>query len=885
MPRSSFRRAWNRSGPVLGQGKRPNVFRRYLALYRDPELAWWKKGLLAGATAGGLLFVLVLGVFVYALTLIPSTPNTLELERAATARPSVVLAAGGEKLTQFEDRFREWVPLDSIPGHVIDALIATEDRRFYAHGGVDVMRSVGALGRTLTGDTQGGSTITQQLARNLFPEEIGRHGTVTRKLKEIIAALKIEGSHTKRDILEAYFNTAPFIYNATGFQRAALTYFQKPASELTIEEGALLVGMLKGTAWYDPVRNPERARARRDLVLTLMQEQGYLDAAAADSLRATEIELDFKRLPGNESLAPHFTALVRERMEVWAGQHGYDLQRDGLVIRTTLDLNLQEAAQEAVAAQGARLQAVADVEWSRRSMPALGGADAYVAYRDRVAPFGYFWNAHPDFVARHVRRTDRFEALTAAGVDEDAALDRLRADGAFMDSLRAAATRLEAGFVAIEPRTGDVRAYVGSRDFTVEEYDHVAVAQRQPGSTFKPFVYAAALQRGFSPLDRLADEAVEVDLGGGRVWRPANSGSISGAELTLADALAYSKNTITVQLMQEVGPGRVALLARRMGIADSELDLVPSLALGTSPVTLLEMVSAYGTIANDGQRRVPRLVTRIETADGRVLDTFGPQGGQVLSRREARTLLDMMRGVVSYGTGRGIRAWGVDGDVAGKTGTTQGNADGWFILMHPQLVAGAWVGFNDQNVTFRSNYWGQGAHNALLVVGDFFRRARGHLDPGARFPDAPQYHQPLDYDFGAPDTTLFVDFDAYFENDYVGGEFDREAYYDVWGVLDEEDDEARRGRELERLREATFADEFESAEGRDGAEVEDRNAREDDFMTAEEMIGEEPPPRPPPRSQRERERPRPERPRTPQADRPPEPPPAPPPPPPEDGEE
>jgi penicillin-binding protein 1A len=897
MPSRSYRHAWNRSGPVIGEGDRANVFRRYVATLKDPGVPWWKKGLLLAATFGAFVGGLGLGVFVYALALIPSTPNALELQEAATARPSVVLAAGGEHLTQYEDAFQEWVPLDSIPQHVVDALVATEDRRFYEHGGVDVLRSAAALFHTLRGETQGGSTITQQLSRNLFPEEIGRKGTFTRKLKEIIAALKIEGRHTKRDVLEAYLNTVPFIYNATGFQRAALTYFQKPASALTVEEGALLVGMLKGTSYYDPVRNPERARERRNLVLGLMAEQGTLSPAVADSLQATGLGLNFRRLPANESLAPHFTALVRARMDAWADERNYDLERDGLVIRTTLDLGLQRAAQAAVEAQGARLQAVADVEWSRRGMPSLGSLDAYVGYRDRVDPFGYFWGRQGAVVRDHARRTAAFEALRERGMSEAEALDALLADGALMDSLRAVVTRLETGFVALDPATGDVKAYVGSRDFTRDEYDHVAVAQRQPGSTFKPFVYAAALQRGFSPTDRLTDQAVEVDLGNGRTWRPTNAGSISGAELTLADALAYSKNTITVQLMQELGPGRVALVARRMGIADSELDLVPSLALGTSPVTLLELVSAYGTIANDGERRVPRLVTRVETADGRVLDTFGPQGGPALTHRDARTLLDMLRGVIQRGTGQGVRAWGVRGDLAGKTGTTQGNADGWFVLMHPQLVAGAWVGFNDQRVTFRSTYWGQGGHNALHVVGDFFRRAGGRLDPGARFPDPPQYRQPLDFDFAAADTMFYADFESYYEDGWGEGEFDREAYESVWGVFDHvpsESDEERYQREIERLRRATFADRPLPAPP--PLPEEDLNAREedflresDDFRTAEEMLGEEEPPsRPPARPQT---RPEPERKPPPQRadtpprdDGPPPPPPLPPPPPPEDDE-
>jgi membrane peptidoglycan carboxypeptidase len=289
------------------------------------------------------------------------------------------------------------------------------------------------------------------------------------------------------------------------------------------------------------------------------------------------------------------------------------------------------------------------------------------------------------------------------------------------------------------------------------------------------------------------------------------------------------------------------------------------------------MVSAYGTIANDGERRVPRLVTRIEASDGRVLETFGPQGGRALSRREAHTLIDMMRGVVDRGTGRGIRAWGVTGDLAGKTGTTQGNADAWFILMHPELVAGAWVGFNDQRVTFRSNYWGQGAHNALLVVGDFARRAQaaGYLDPDARFSDPPQYRQPLDYDFGHADTLLFADFDVYFENDAAGEEFDREVYEEVWGELgrlyDDRDEAAWREEALERLRTVPFADRPEKPL----PEGEDLNARDEDFMTAEEMLGlDEEELRPPGRSVRTPDR-EPPRARTPEPPLPPPPPPLP----------
>ncbi|MGB3543770.1 transglycosylase domain-containing protein, partial [Rubrivirga sp.] len=278
------------------------------------------------------------------------------------------------------------------------------------------------------------------------------------------------------------------------------------------------------------------------------------------------------------------------------------------------------------------------------------------------------------------------------------------------------------------------------RDFRIDEYDHAGVALRQPGSTFKAFVFASALQRGYGPDDDLEGGAAEVELDDGTVWRPA--GGSSGG--TLSDALAYSKNSVTARLTQEIGPHRIALVARRMGIT-SDLDVVPSIGLGTSPVTLLEMVSAYGTIANDGLRRRPRVLTRVETAAGTVLETFGSTGAQAMTRRDARYLLDMMRGVIDRGTGRDLRAMGVTGDLAGKTGTTQGYADGWFIAMRPGLTVGAWVGFNDQRVTFQSKTTGEGSRTALPVVGAFLRRVQDDL-PDVAFPPPPQRYQALDFD-------------------------------------------------------------------------------------------------------------------------------------------
>ncbi|HEX7070793.1 MAG TPA: penicillin-binding transpeptidase domain-containing protein, partial [Rhodothermales bacterium] len=336
--------------------------------------------------------------------------------------------------------------------------------------------------------------------------------------------------------------------------------------------------------------------------------------------------------------------------------------------------------------------------------------------------------------------------LAEAGLPTDSILSRIVADPAVVDSIKRAYQRVEASLVAIDPRTGHVKAWVGGRDFAQNKYDHVSMSKRQPGSTFKPFVYAAALDYGFSPDDVLLDEIVEyVDPQTHRRWAPRNVGRVSGEPTSLRDALAFSKNTITAQLTLQLGPDRVASYAQRMGI-ESEMQRYPSIGLGTSEVTLLELVSAYGTIASLGTHRDPVVVTRIEDRHGRTLATFPTESQGALSPHTTYTLLDMMRGVVDYGTGARIRSvFGASGDLAAKTGTSQDGADGWFVLMHPQLVTGAWVGFSSPAVTFRSSYWGQGAHNALYVVGDFYRDAdlprdvRFEAPAGYRVPQATQF--------------------------------------------------------------------------------------------------------------------------------------------------
>lgn len=619
------------------------------------------------ARAALLLPVLAL---LYVLALVPFTPGVGDLRKARSAKPSVVVSADGIVLAEFRRINQRWVPLEKIAPGVVQALVAMEDHRFYDHHGVDLRGMVRAAISTLGGNLQGGSTITQQLARNLYPDQVGRAATVNRKVKEAITALKIEAVYSKREILETYLNTVPFLFNAFGIEMAARTYFDKSAERLDVLEAATLVGMLKGTATYNPVLHPERALARRNLVLAQMARHGRLQPTQLQALVNRPLRLDFERQVEPAGLAPHVAQQVRRWLAGWADARHYDIHADGLVVRVTIDSRMQEAANRAVARRLAELQKLADGRRKREE-------------------------EHPV---------------------------------------------LQAGLLALDPRNGFVRAWVGSRDFAHEQFDHVAQARRQPGSTFKPFVYGAAFMQGMRPGTTLIDEPVAIRLPGHDVWTPSDGTQPSGLPMTLHDGLVFSKNTITAQVMQQVGPARVAHLAQAMGVRQSKLDPVLSLALGTSAVTLREMVAAYATIANGGHFIEPMIVRRVEDRNGRVLEEFlsVQEAEPAMPRRQALELVNVMRGVIDEGTGAAIRSRYVPrADVAGKTGTTQENTDGWFILMHPQLVAGARVGFNDNKVTMGP--WGQGARSALPMVGDVFQQALRNrwIDSTAEF-DVPR---------------------------------------------------------------------------------------------------------------------------------------------------
>ncbi|HET6567758.1 MAG TPA: transglycosylase domain-containing protein [Rhodothermales bacterium] len=742
----------NGSAPKRRQkGYRAFVYRRF----KDPAKgqAAYAISLIAGFV---LLCALALGVYMWTLT--DDLPGIKALENPDLQLATVAYTADGEELQRYAFQNRTSVGFEDISPHVIHALISTEDRRFYDHWGMDLLRTFSSVFQTILSKahvpgfhTQGGSTITQQLARNLYNEQIGREQTLSRKLKEWVTAVELERRYTKREILVMYLNTIEYVYNAFGIEAASRTFFSKPAKDLNPMEAATLVGMLQNPSRFNPIRFPDRSKARRNTVLMLMVKQGFLSRDFYAEHHDEPIETHFNSSEITQGIAPYFAEYVRNWLNDWAEQNDRNIYEDGLVVYTTLDSRLQKEAEAAVQEQMEGLQAVVDYSWSKRSGYSLGGEVGPYLKATGYKPFEYFWKSKRSLVNSFIKETAAFRSLRDDGMSSSAALKQLQGNENFMDSLKTAKTRLETGMLGIDPHTGFVKIWVGGRDLSTDWYDHVATAKRQPGSTFKPFVYTAAIDNGYSPNYMLPDSTFTyTDPNTGEVWQPDNMGG-EGGMMTLAQALATSNNNITARLMAQIGPSTAAFYAHRMGIK-SHLDEVMSLALGVSDVSLLELTAAYSTLADGGLYHEPTVVTRIEDRFGNVLYEAEPVPEEALSEQTAYTVVDMMRGGVQYGTGIRIRTqFGItDYDLASKTGTTQNSADTWFMLMHPDLVTGAWVGFNDRRVSFRSTWWGQGAHTALLLVGDFFKRAaqlpESPIDKSKRFPS------PIEY--GAPDTVL-----------------------------------------------------------------------------------------------------------------------------------
>ncbi|HKI45856.1 MAG TPA: transglycosylase domain-containing protein [Balneolales bacterium] len=718
----NYRNSMKDNGKRSSKEKTGSRKRRFTMFADHPPFPWkW-----LAKWVGILLVICLIGGGILLMYLIQGMPSIQELENPKTDIASVVRSRDGVILDKYFTENRTYVPLDEISPHVIHALIATEDHRFYEHWGIDMYRTLSIPYHLIQGDVQGGSTITQQLARNLY-KKIGREFSITRKLREMLTAIQIERHYTKREILEMYLNTVEFSNSSYGIETAAQTHFGKSAKDLNILEAATLVGTLNAVTAYNPRIHPERSRQRRNIVLYQMAKHGFITHQQLENLRSEPIVLDYHPPLTSSHKSRYFGEYVRQKVQAWADSNGYNLYRDGLTIYTTIDSRMQKYAEVALREKLDSIQTIYEHEWT-----SPGGK-----YMD------IFRKKHPEFVDQFIQGTDIYkQALADGNRTPKEVLDSLKMHEAFVDSVLRDRARLEAGFVAIDPKNGHILAWVGGSNYGKVQFDHVYQMRRQPGSTFKPFVYTVAIDNGYSPYQRLSVYPIRFYGSDGKIWAPADFEPPTGPPTaTLAEGLARSLNNVTVRLLPELAgaPGthrledlipaakKIVNLAHRMGIR-SPLRPFPSIALGTDPVSLLELTSAYTTFANMGVHYDPMAITRIEDKNGNVLAEYHSKfDKEAISPETAYTMIDMMRGVVRGvppdGLGTGIRlriVYHISQDVAAKTGTSQNSADNWFEAMTPNIVMGAWVGGEDRRIRFPENtYIGQGARTALPIVGDF----------------------------------------------------------------------------------------------------------------------------------------------------------------------
>ena len=710
------------------------------------------------------LFAIALGFLIYLYTGLPSIE---ELENPQTAIASTVHSRDGMVLEKYYKENRKNVKIENISPHVIDALIATEDHRFYNHWGIDMVRTLAIPWHLINGRIQGGSTITQQLARNLY-KKIGREFSVVRKLREMITAIQIEQNYTKREIIEMYLNTVEFPNSAFGIETAAQTHYGKSAEELTISEAATMVGSVNAVYAYNPRLFPERSRQRRDIVLRLMKERGLISTEVFVKLESEPIHLDYHPPSNSGRESRYFGEYIRKKVMEWTKENGYDIYTDGLSIYTTIDSHMQKYAEQALKTKLDSLQTIYEDEWT-----SPGGE-----YMDR------FWKKYPTFLRQFIRETDRYKnAFSKYNTDQESVVfDTLMADSAFVDSVKRVRTRLEAGFTAIDPNNGNILAWVGGSDYGNVQYDHVYQSKRQAGSTFKPFVYSVAIDNGYKPYHKFSKYPTKYYDRSGKVWDPKDPQVPDGPTMVpLRQALARSLNNVTVRLLPEIAgnPGTTKLeelepaarkikqMASNLGIDMSNTPPYPSIALGTAEVSLLELVSAYTTFANQGVHIEPIAITRIEDKEGNVIKEYNPEyREEVISPETAYMMVDMMRGVIRggegfHGTGVRLRnVYNVQQDVAGKTGTTQNSADNWFVAMMPHAVMGAWVGGADRRIRFPTDIAysiGQGARSALPIVGKFINLATS--DPETpwsydSFTPPAGFVMPVDPDSAATDNPM-----------------------------------------------------------------------------------------------------------------------------------
>ena len=668
----------------------------------------------------GVAFLAVFLSLVY-IGLFGRIPSETELSKIRNFDASEVYSADGVMIGKYYIENRRNIENTNISEHVINALVATEDSRFFEHKGLDYI----SMGRVLVhsvllGDKAqgGGSTISQQLAKNLYPRRDYKFLSLpVNKAREMFTAARLEGIYTKAEILNLYLNTVPFSENIFGIEVASNRFFNKSSSQLAPHEAATLIGMLAANTYYNPRMNPENSIERRNVVLNRMVDQGFLTEKQGTQFKEKPLDLHYRVLDHQNGPAPYFLEFVRLRAEKILDElygDSVNLYRDGLRIYTSLNAKLQEFANEAVENHMVRLQNDFDRHWKGRKP----------------------WEGRPEIYVSALKNSPRYQQLLEKGKSESEIMkvmetpvnmtilkdgEEHRVQMTPADSVAWAIRQLHAGFLAVNPSDGHVLAWVGGTNFKFFQYDHV-LSKRQVGSTFKPFVYATALEEGYDPCEYISNEQ--------RVyrqyddWSPANSDGMHDGYYSLQGALINSVNTVSAELAVETGPHDVIELAHDAGI-ESDIPNVPSIALGTADLSLYEMVRAYTAFANYGNGTELQSLLRIEDANGRTLYEAEPAQlrDAAFEERTARFMVHILQGVVERGTARSLRTvYGLRTDLAGKTGTTQDNADGWFIGFTPGLVAGVWVGAESPGIRFRTTNLGQGAYTALPVFGRFMQK-------------------------------------------------------------------------------------------------------------------------------------------------------------------
>ncbi len=679
-------------------------------------------------------------------------PTFEELENPETNLATEVISADGKILGKYFLENRTPVKFEELPDHLVDALVATEDERFYDHAGIDARGTLRAA--VFLGQRGGASTITQQLSKQLFTgvRSSNIFEAVIQKIKEWVIAIRLERQYTKEEIITMYFNIFDFTRGAHGIRSAARVYFGKEPMELKVEEAATLVAMFKNPVLYNPYREifKENSLNRRNQVLKQMEKNGYLTTEVKDSLQKLPLKINYTPEQHDDGTATYFREFLKDFLKDWASKNKkpdgttYNIYSDGLKVYTTVDYRMQLAAEESVKKHMTNLQK----EFNRQNQ------------KNSTAPFRSITKAEVEAILkRGIKNSTRYKRLKSRGISEDSIakifnkkvemklfswegeIDTIMTP---KDSIRYYKSFLNTGMMSMRPQTGEVKAWVGGINYKYFKYEHVKQARRQVGSTFKPFVYATAIdQLHYSPCYELPNTLYTIPKGKYGLledWRPSNSGDDYGGNKTLKKALAESVNTITARLIDKTGPQKVINMAEALGVDVSNIKPYPSIALGTPDLSVYEMVSAYGTFANKGVYVEPFMISRIEDRNGSILYQHSPVNKDVLSEETAYVVVNLLEGVTKAGSGvrlktnsqyaknridyqRAVTGYPYDfkNDIAGKTGTTQNQSDGWFIGMVPDLVTGVWVGGEERSVRFPTITYGQGATMALPIWGMYMK--------------------------------------------------------------------------------------------------------------------------------------------------------------------